>query len=298
MKNTTYTLSDEVRPSRRDMNYGMPFGYSRRTFLASPYIIWVIGFTVIPLGLIFKYALTSREGGFSLENISAIFEPIHLKAMIFSLEIAIGCTLLCILLSYPLVMALRYLNMGKQSFVMFIWILPMWMNFILRILAWQMILSNNGILNFLLTKLGLEALPLANSGTAVMIGVVYDYLPYMVLPIFNAVAEIDEDIIEAAKDLGANGFTVFRRIIFPLSLPGLLSGIVMVFVPSMTSFVISDILGGGKLQLIGNVIEQEFTKSSNWNLGSGLSVSLMIFVLLSMAFTMRNDVEGKGSAIW
>lgn len=299
MKNTTiHTLSDEVRPSRRGVNCGMPFGYSRRTLLASPYIIWVIGFTVIPLGLIFKYALTSREGGFSLENISAIFDPIHLKAMIFSLEIAIGCTLLCILLSYPLVMALRYLNMGKQSFVMFIWILPMWMNFILRILAWQMILSNNGILNFLLTKLGLEALPLANSGAAVMIGVVYDYLPYMVLPIFNAVAEIDEDIIEAAKDLGANGFTVFRRIIFPLSLPGLLSGIVMVFVPSMTSFVISDILGGGKMQLIGNVIEQEFTKSSNWNLGSGLSVSLMIFVLLSMAFTMRNDVEGKGSAIW
>ncbi len=271
---------------------------SRRTFLASPYIVWVIGFTVIPLGLIFKYALTSREGGFSLENISAIFDPIHMKAMLFSLEIAIGCTLLCILLSYPLVLALKHLNMGKQSFVMFIWILPMWMNFILRILAWQMILSNNGILNFILTKLGLEALPLANTGTAVMIGVVYDYLPYMVLPIFNAVAEIDEDIIEAAKDLGANGFTVFRRIIFPLSIPGLLSGIVMVFVPSMTSFVISDILGGGKLQLIGNVIEQEFTKSSNWNLGSGLSVSLMIFVLLSMAFTMKNDGEGKGSAIW
>ena len=271
---------------------------SRRTFLASTYIVWVIGFTVIPLGLIFKYALTSREGGFSLENISAIFDPIHMKAMLFSLEIAIGCTLLCILLSYPLVMALKHLNMGKQSFVMFIWILPMWMNFILRILAWQMILSNNGILNFILTKLGLEALPLANTGTAVMIGVVYDYLPYMVLPIFNAVAEIDEDIIEAAKDLGANGFTVFRRIIFPLSIPGLLSGIVMVFVPSMTSFVISDILGGGKLQLIGNVIEQEFTKSSNWNLGSGLSVSLMIFVLLSMAFTMKNDGEGKGSAIW
>lgn len=271
---------------------------SRRTFLASPYIVWVIGFTVIPLGLIFKYALTGREGGFSLENISAIFDPIHMKAMLFSLEIAIGCTLLCILLSYPLVMALKHLNMGKQKFVMFIWILPMWMNFILRILAWQMILSNNGILNFILTKVGLEALPLANTGAAVMIGVVYDYFPYMVLPIFNAVAEIDEDIIEAAKDLGANGFTVFRRIIFPLSIPGLLSGIVMVFVPSMTSFVISDILGGGKLQLIGNVIEQEFTKSSNWNLGSGLSVSLMIFVLLSMAFTMKNDGEGKGSAIW
>lgn len=266
--------------------------------MSSPYIVWVIGFTVIPLGVIFKYALTSREGGVSLENIVAIFDSIHLKAMVFSLEIAIGCTLICILLSYPLVLALRYLGMGRQGFTMFILILPMWMNFILRILAWQMILSNNGILNFLLTRLGMDALPLANTGTAIMIGVVYDYLPYMVLPIFNAVAEIDEDIIEAARDLGANGFTVFRKIIFPLSIPGLLSGIVMVFVPSMTSFVISDILGGGKLQLIGNIIEQEFTKSSNWNLGSGLSVSLMIFVLISMAFTTKNDVEGKGSAIW
>ncbi len=271
---------------------------NRRTWLSSPYIIWVIGFTVIPLGVIFKYALPSREGGVSLENIVAIFDSIHLKAMVFSLEIAIGCTLICILLSYPLVLALRYLGMGRQGFTMFILILPMWMNFILRILAWQMILSNNGILNFLLTRLGMDALPLANTGTAIMIGVVYDYLPYMVLPIFNAVAEIDEDIIEAARDLGANGFTVFRKIIFPLSIPGLLSGIVMVFVPSMTSFVISDILGGGKLQLIGNIIEQEFTKSSNWNLGSGLSVSLMIFVLISMAFTTKNDVEGKGSAIW
>ena len=203
-----------------------------------------------------------------------------------------------ILLSYPLVLALRRLNLGKRGFALFVLILPMWMNFILRVLAWQMILSNNGILNLLLQKIGLEPVALANSGVAIMIGVVYDYLPYMVLPIFNAVSEIDEDIIDAAKDLGAGGFTIFRKIIFPLSVPGLLSGIVMVFVPSMTSFVISDILGGGKLQLIGNIIEQEFTKSMNWYLGSGLSVSLMIFVLISMAFTMRNDMEGKGSAIW
>lgn len=271
---------------------------NKRTWLSSPYIIWVIGFTLIPLGVIFRYALTSREGGFTMENIGALMDPIHMKAMIFSLEIAIGCTIICILLSYPLVLALKRLNLGRQGFTLFILILPMWMNFILRILAWQMILSSNGILNFCMQKIGFSPLEIANTGTAIMIGVVYDYLPYMVLPIFNAVAEIDEDIIEAAKDLGAGSFTIFRKIIFPLSVPGLLSGIVMVFVPSMTSFVISDILGGGKLQLIGNIIEQEFTKSVNWNLGSGLSVSLMIFVLISMAFTTKNDVEGKGSAIW
>lgn len=271
---------------------------SRRNLLASPYILWVAGFTVIPLLVIFRYGFTSREGGFSLENITALFEPIHFKALIFSLEIAAGCTILCILLAYPMVLALRRLNLGRRGFALFIVILPMWMNFILRILAWQMILSNNGILNFMLKSVGLPPLAIANTSTAIMIGVVYDYLPYMVLPIFNAIAEIDEDIIEAARDLGAGSMTIFRRIILPLSVPGLLSGIVMVFVPSMTSFVISDILGGGKLQLIGNIIEQEFTKSSNWNLGSGLSVSLMIFVLISMAFTMKNDVEGKGSVVW
>lgn len=271
---------------------------NKRSWLSSPYVIWIIGFTVIPMFVIFRYALTSENDGFTLSQITAILDPVHLKALVFSLQIAIGSTLICILLSYPLVMAMKRLRLGKQGFASFILILPMWMNFILRILAWQMILSNNGILNFLLQKIGLEPLAIANSGTAIMIGMVYDYLPYMVLPVFNAIAEIDEDIIEAAKDLGAGSLTIFRKIIFPLSVPGLLSGIVMVFVPSMTSFVVSDILGGGKLQLVGNIIEQEFTKSMNWHLGSGLSVSLMIFVLISMAFTMKHDVEGKGSAIW
>lgn len=271
---------------------------NKRSWLSSPYIIWIIGFTVIPMIVIFRYALTDAKGGVTFSQITAILDPVHLKALVFSLEIAVGSTLICILLSYPLVLAMRRLNLGRQGFALFILILPMWMNFILRVLAWQMILSRNGILNFLLKGLGMEPLTIANTGTAIMIGMVYDYLPYMVLPIFNAVAEIDEDIIEAAKDLGAGGLTIFRKIIFPLSIPGLLSGIVMVFVPSMTSFVVSDILGGGKLQLVGNIIEQEFTKNMNWNLGSGLSVSLMIFVLISMAFTMKHDVEGKGSAIW
>lgn len=271
---------------------------NKRSWLAAPYLIWIIGFTVIPMVMIFRYALTGEDGGVTFSQILAIFDPVHLKALVFSLQIAIGSTLICILLSYPLVLAMKRLNLGKQGFALFILILPMWMNFILRILAWQMILSKNGILNFLLQKMGLEPLAIANSGTAILIGMVYDYLPYMVLPIFNAIAEIDEDIIDAAKDLGAGSLTIFRKIIFPLSVPGLLSGIVMVFVPSMTSFVVSDILGGGKLQLVGNIIEQEFTKSMNWNLGSGLSVSLMIFVLISMAFTMKHDGEGKGSAIW
>lgn len=272
--------------------------FNKRALLSSPYLLWVLGFTIIPMLVIFKYAFWGADGSFTLENITAIADGIHIKAVIFSLEIAFGCTVLCVLLSYPLVMALRRLKLGKKGISLFILILPMWMNFILRVLALQLILSNNGIINMILGWFGIAPLSIANTWVAIMIGVVYDYFPFMALPIYNAISEIDDDIIDAAKDLGAGGMTIFWRIILPLSKPGLFSGIVMVFVPSMTSFVISDILGGGKLQLIGNIIEQEFTKSMNWNLGSGLSVALMIFVLISMAFTMRGDEEGKRSAIW
>ncbi|MDD3360114.1 MAG: ABC transporter permease [Hespellia sp.] len=271
---------------------------NKRTWLSAPYLIWIVGFTIIPLVVIFQDAFVNAEGSFTMDNILAIFNPIHMKSMILSLAIAAGCTVICILLAYPLVLALRRLNMGREGFLVFGLILPMWMNFILRLLAWQMILSKNGILNMILGFFGIAPLPIANTWLSILIGVVYDYLPFMILPLYNAISEIDEDIIEAAKDLGAGGFTVFKKIILPLSMPGLLSGIVMVFVPSMTSFVVADVLGGGKIQLIGNVIEQEFTKNVDWGLGSGLSVSLMIFVLISMAFTMKNDPEGKESAIW
>lgn len=271
---------------------------SRRAWLSAPYAFWIIAFTVLPLIVIFRYALTDNAGHFTIGNITAIWSPINIKAMWFSIKIAAGCTFFCILLAYPMVLAMKHLGLGRRGFSLFIIILPMWMNFILRILAWQMILSNNGILNLILTKLGLAPVAIANTSAAIMIGVVYDYLPYMILPIYTAIMDISEDLIEAAKDLGAGGFTVFVKVIFPLSLPGLLSGTVMVFVPSMTSFVVSDILGGGKLQLIGNVIEQDFISANNWHLGSGLSVALMLFVLISMAFTKKEEKTGRESVIW
>ena len=271
---------------------------NKRPLLSGPYIVWIAGFTVIPLLIIIKYAFTDQSGAFTLENILAMFEPVHLKDMIFSVETAFLCTVICIIISYPLVLALRRLGLGGRSFTIFILILPMWINFILRLLALQMILSNNGFLNLFLSFLGLPEWNVANTRTAIMIGIVYDYLPYMVLAIFNSVDGIDSDIIEAARDLGANGFQVFLRIILPLSVPGLLSGIVMVFVPSMTSFVTANILGGGKEQLIGNVIEEEFMVTMNWNLGSGLSVILMVFVLISMTFTANNETNERESRIW
>ena len=171
------------------------------------------------------------------------------------------------------------------------------MNFVLRIMAWQLLLSRNGIINGFLGALGLPGQDLANSSAAIVIGMVYDYLPFMILPVYNAVSELREDIIEAARDLGAPPRAVLTKIMIPLTRPGIISGITMVFVPSLTTFAIPDILGGGKVMLIGNIIEQEFSTSMNWNLGSGLSIALMIFVLISMMFTAGNE-EGKESRIW
>ncbi|MGN0290494.1 MAG: ABC transporter permease [Lachnospiraceae bacterium] len=270
-----------------------------KQLLAGPYIVWIIGFIILPVFAILYYALTDSTGGFTLENITAIAEPVHIKALLLSLKLGVICTLICLLLSYPLAMILNNMKIKEHSFVVFIFILPMWMNFMLRILAWQMLLSNNGIINSLLQHLGFSGINLMNTQTAVVFGMVYDYLPFMILPIYNSLVRIRKDVIEAAKDLGADNLTVFCKIIFPLTLSGVFSGIIMVFVPALTSFVISDLLGGGKVLLIGNVIEQSFMQGMDWHLGSGLSIVLMIFVIASMAFmnTQNKDGEG-GTAVW
>lgn len=271
---------------------------NKRSLLATPYIIWIIGFTVLPILMIVFYAFGDGNGGFTATNVLAIFQPVHLKALGLSIWLALICTAVCLVLSYPLAVILRKLNIGKQGMMAIIVILPMWVNFVLRIMAWQLLLSRNGIINFVLQAIGLPGQDWANSSVAIVIGMVYDYLPFMILPIYNAVAELDEDIIEAARDLGADSSAVLRKIMIPLTMPGIISGITMVFVPSLTTFAISDILGGGKVMLIGNVIEQEFSSSMNWNLGSGLSIALMVFVLISMIFTLKTDEDKKGSSVW
>lgn len=214
------------------------------------------------------------------------------------MKIALQCTLICLLLSYPLAMILTKLNIKHQSFIVFLFILPMWMNFMLRILAWQLLLSNNGIINGILDLLHLPNIHVLNTPGAVVFGMVYDFLPFMILPIYNSMSRIRKDVIEAAQDLGAKNHMVFLRIIFPLTLSGVMSGIIMVFVPALTSFVISNLLGGGKVLLIGNIIEADFMQFFNWNLGSGLSLVLMIFVIASMAIMNRQSGDTEGTAVW
>lgn len=269
---------------------------SLKQYLAGPYLIWMTSFTIIPLFLIAWYGLTDASGSFTLDNVLSIATPEHAKALFLSLGLSLLSTAICLLLAYPLAMILRKKNIGRGSFIVFIFILPMWMNFLLRTLAWQTLLEKNGVINGILSALHLPNIAIINTPAAIVLGMVYNFLPFMVLPVYNVLIKIDDNTINAAKDLGANSFQTLIHIWLPLSLPGIISGITMVFVPALTTFVISNLLGGSKILLIGNVIEQEFTKGSNWHLGSGLSLVLMVFILISMALIAKYDKNGEGSA--
>lgn len=270
---------------------------SKKKLLATPYIFWSILFIVIPLCMILYYGLTDKTGAFTFENILAIATAEHSKALWQSLLLSFISTLICFFLAYPLAMILANMKVGRQSFIVLIFILPMWMNFLLRTLAWQTLLEKTGVINNILTSLGLPALNIINTPYAIVLGMVYNFLPFMVLPLYNALSKIDKNVINAAKDLGANNVQTFFRIILPLSVPGIISGITMVFVPALTTFVISTLLGGSKVLLIGNVIEQEFTQTANWHLGSGLSIVLMIFILINMIASAIFDKDGEGAML-
>jgi len=235
-----------------------------RKILAFPYIIWMIGFTIIPLSLIFIYGLTTRDGSFTFANVLSIFTRDHFKALMLSIALSIISTIICLIMAFPLALTLKGKKLNKGSLIVFIFILPM---------------------------------NIINTPAAIILGMVYNYLPFMVLPIYNVLEKIDDNTINAARDLGANTLQTIIKVIIPLSIPGIVSGITMVFVPALTTFVISNILGGSKVLLIGNVIEQEFTKGSNWNLGSGLSLIMMIFILISMAFIAKYDKDGEGISV-
>ncbi len=269
----------------------------KTTLLAAPYGLWMAGFIAIPLFMVFCYGLTDRSGAFTLANVLAIATPEHRKALVLSLLLSAVSTLVCLLIAFPLALILRGRRIGKGSFILFVFILPMWMNFLLRTMAWQTLLEKNGVINACLGILGLPALSIINTPAAIILGMVYNFLPFMVLPVYNTLAKIDDNIINAARDLGAGPFQTLTKILLPLSIPGIISGITMVFIPALTTFVISNLLGGSKILLIGNVIEQEFTRGSNWNLGAGLSMVLMVFILISMTFVAKYDKNGEGTAL-
>ena len=259
----------------------------KNILLAMPYTIWMTGFIIIPLVFIVVYGLTSRDGAFTLLNIKSFFNIIHLKSFYKALRLSFISTIICILLAYPIALIFRERKTSRKSFLVYIFILPMWMNALLRIFAWLTLLEKKGVINVILSFLNLPNINIINTNYAIVLGMVYSFLPFMILPLYNSLMKIDENTIDAARDLGATEFKTLFKIILPLSLPGIVSGVTMVFVPALTTIIISNILGGGEILLIGNVIEQEFLQTSNWHLGSGLSFVLIIFIFIVMAITNK-----------
>ncbi|MCM1262712.1 MAG: ABC transporter permease [Butyrivibrio sp.] len=268
---------------------------SKSKLLAAPYIFWSALFIIIPLCTIIYYGITDKTGAFTLENIAAIASVGHARALWRAILLSLISTVICFILAYPLAMILTNMKGGQYGFIILIFILPMWMNFLLRTLAWQTLLEKRGVINGILSFLGLPNIHIINTPYAIILGMVYNFLPFMVLPLYNALSKIDENVINAAKDLGANKVQTFFHITLPLSVPGIISGVTMVFIPALTTFVISTLLGGSKVLLIGDVIEQEFTQASNWHLGSGLSIILMIFIIINMVVTSLFNKEDSVS---
>ncbi len=266
--------------------------------LSYPYTVWMAIFVVVPLFIVCFYAFTDRDGGFTWEHVKSIASPVHGKALLLSIKLSLISTVLCFVLALPLSMVIRNLKVSSNGFIIFIFILPMWMNFLLRTIAWQSLLEKTGIINMMLHAVGLPGQNMINTEGAIILGMVYNYLPFMVLPIYNSLVKIPQHTFDAAKDLGANWFQTLWHITLPQIFPGIVSGITMVFVPAMTTFVISNLLGGAKINLIGNIIEQDFTTANNWYEGAGLSLVLMVLVLGSMAVMSHYDKDGEGAAIW
>ncbi len=270
----------------------------KNKWLSAPYLCFILCGTVIPLLAILYYALVDKNGSLTFANLASIAEPVHLKALGLSLLLAFATTVICLLLAFPLGILLRKSGGQKKGFIIFLLILPMWMNFLLRTIAWKILLQKTGVINTILAALGFKnGLNIINTPTAVVLGMVYDFLPFMILPIYNVMIKIDNSLIEAAYDLGASPFKVMKDVLLPLSMPGIISGITMTFVPSMTTFAISEILGGGNISLIGNIIEGEFLRGGSRNVGSGISMVMMVFILISMALLNKFDKNGEGTVV-
>ena len=280
---------------------------NKLSHLAIPYVIWMALFVVAPIIMVVIYAFSSADGGFTLAN----FARMGTYAVVFtrSFKLALIATIICLAIGYPVSYMMSKEGPQFQRIAMVLIMLPMWMNFLLRTYSWMSILENNGLLNQLFQKIGLIALynnlfgtnieyfRMMNTQGAVVLGMVYNYLPFMVLPIYSVIIKLDPSLLEAARDLGANTFNVFRRVILPLSLPGVLSGITMVFVPSVSTFAISQMLGGGTELLLGDLIERQFLGGSyDPQLGAAISLVMMVIVVVCMVI-MNRFGEGEEQAV-
>ena len=263
---------------------------TKSRYPAFPYLLFMIIFIVVPLAMVAFFAFTTGDGEFTLLNITKVtgYFPVIIK----SLYLALVATIICLLLGYPFayIMARKTRNIRRTMFMLLM--LPMWMNFLLRTYAWMTLLENNGLINKFLGLFGIGPLQMINTQGAVVLGMVYDYLPFMIVPLYTVLMKIDQSLINAAQDLGGTPFQVFLRVILPLSIPGISTGITMVFIPSVSTFVISKMLGGGSELMIGDLIEMQFTgNTDNPNLGGAMAFVLMIIILLCMGIMNQFDSD-------
>jgi spermidine/putrescine transport system permease protein len=295
-------------------------GGIKRSFFASPYAVWMTLFTVLPCVLIAYYALTDTNGAFTLDNfknfwdsnysVNKIYEQmgpqysvlvqrgtVNVGTLVYSLWMALLCTVICLAMGYPAAYFMADKQLKISSTLVVLFIIPMWMNFLLRTIAWMTLLEDQGLINSLLRALGLPSAQLMYNNGAVLLGMVYNFLPFMIFPIYTALTKMDNKLLEAAQDLGANRFHTFWRVIAPLSIPGVISGITMVFMPSVTTFFIPRILGGGNTMMFGDLIENRFLTEGNWNVGSALSLIMMVLILISLSILRKADPENEGGGI-
>ena len=266
------------------------------TLPASPYIVWSTLFIVIPLIIIVFFSFTQETASgysFTLENFKRVLNSQYVSVFRRSLVLAFQSTVLCLILGYPVAYLISKMKSNRRNILIMLFIVPMWMNFLLRTYAWLPILGKNGVINNFLSAIGLNTINILYTYAAVLLGMVYNFLPFMILPIYTVLIKMDNSLIDAAADLGANKRQIFTRVIFPLSMPGVITGITMVFMPAVSTFVISRLLGGGQYMLLGNLIETQFTTMGDWNFGSALAIFMMIIILISMA--IMNKFEGTES---
>ncbi|MBE5807993.1 MAG: ABC transporter permease [Clostridiales bacterium] len=267
----------------------------KRSWYATPYALWMLMFTVVPLLFVVYYAFTTKTGDFTTANMTKIFA--YTPVLMDSLRLALYCTALCLLIGYPAAWFMASEFSTKKALTVLI-LLPMWMNFLLRTYAMMTLFENNGVLNSIFQALGLPKQTMIGTEGAVLVGMVYNFLPFMVLPIYTVLNKIDPRVIEAAQDLGANPMRVITRVVVPLSVPGVVSGITMVFMPAVTTFAISRLMSSGTIYLMGDMIEEYFISMNNRNVGSAMSLVMMILILISIGLLRKADPEGQGGGLW
>jgi len=287
-----------------------------KKLFAYPYVVWMAIFIAAPLLLVLYYSLTATNDQgtiyFTLDNFRRFFSPftpgiqqpmherIFVSVALRSIRLALQSTLICFILGYPVAYIMTRKEYSEKSVILFMLLAPMWMNFLLRTYAWLTILERNGLINNLLRRLGLPMFDILYTDAAVLLGMVYNFLPFMILPIYTVLKKMDSKLIEAAQDLGAGGFSVFIRVVFPLSLPGVVSGITMVFMPGAATFIISNLLGGRQYFLLGNLVEMQFLNTGDWHFGSAIAIIMMVLMVISMvilSFFDKGENQGRSAML-